>query len=66
MTPLQLISAFGDFFSTIAAIALCVLVPLIWKMYTNHLPHIYAELRSLREFIERHDRWEREKKYPQD
>ena len=63
MNPLQLLTALGDFASIIFAVVSTILVVLIWKIYTNHLPHIYSELRSMRQEMQQHDRWERNGKH---
>ena len=64
MNSLQILAALGDLASIVFAVIATIGTILIWKLYTNHLPHIYSELRSLREFMKSHDNWEREEKYP--
>ena len=66
MSPLQLLAALGDFASLVFAVVAVILLKLHWGIHTNHLPHIYSELRSLREFMERHDNWERAEKHKED
>lgn len=66
MNPLQILAALGDFASILFAIMATIGTILIWKLYTNHLPHIYSEMRSLRTFMENHDKWERKEKHSSD
>ena len=63
MNPFQILAAIGDFASILFAVIAIVLLKLNWGIYTNHLPHIYSELRDLRTFLEAHDKWERKEKY---